>query len=267
MTIRQIVQNGTADADHLLGTDGADIIFGAAGNDTLSGDKRNDILFGDDGDDFIAGGRGADALFGGDGLDQLFGDGGNDTLDGGAGVDALTGGGGIDTFLFAGDAFAANVAGGPTRIAGDGVRQVVNGADTATDNVLDFRLSADTIALDASDFDLDGVRFFNGVDAEGVTDLGGLGDANFIVVGSFANAGAAANAVAAASALNEAGIVLYFNSTLGINRLFYSENLGADNGAGVGTGDINVFAALRDATGEDAIALLSQFEADNFATI
>jgi Ca2+-binding RTX toxin-like protein len=55
-----IVINGTANADTLLGTDGNDTLYGLAGNDT------------------IYGGTGDDVIFGGAGVDRLFGGAGND---------------------------------------------------------------------------------------------------------------------------------------------------------------------------------------------
>ena len=239
--------------------------FGTPGNDQLIGGRGADFLSGDDGDDTLDGGRGADVLLGGNGNDTLNGGSGRDFLDGGAGVDSLTGGRGPDSFAFSGDPFAPNVAGGPMRIAGDGVRQIVNGADIATDNVQDFNTANDRFVFDANDLGLSEIRFFNGTQADGSTALSHVGDANVIIVGSFANAAAAANAIAVASDLDEAGAFVYFNSTLNINRLVYSENLGADNGAGVGAGDFSVLAALRNTTGQDAIQLLPSFQSNNFA--
>lgn len=259
------VQNGTDAAETLAGGNFADILFAFAGNDFLSGGNGADVLDGGEGNDTISGGNGRDALFGGAGQDLLEGGNGQDFLDGGAGLDTLIGGNGRDTFAFSGNPLAQNVAGvGAVAIAGDGVRQVVNGPDNATDNVLDLNIYNDTIAFDGSDFQLNDVRFFNAAQADGSTDLSAIGDANFVIVGSFSNAGAAANAIAAASDLDEAGVFVYFNSTLGVNRLVYSENIGADNGAGVGTGDINVLAAFRDVTGDAAIELLPSFSESVF---
>ena len=238
--------------------------FGTNGNDQLIGGNRADFLSGDGGDDTLKGRCGPDVLFGGAGNDTLSGGNGRDFLDGGAGVDSLTGGHGADSFAFSGDPFAPNVADSPTRIAGDGIRQVVNGADTATDNVQNFTTN-DRFVFDANDLGLSELRFFNGAAEDGSTDLSHVGDANVVVVGSFTNAIAAANAIATASDLNEAGAFVYFNATLNINRFVYSENLGADNGAGAGTGDFSVLAALRNTVGQDAIQLLPNFQANNFA--
>ncbi len=258
---------GRALDDVLSGRDGRDTILGEAGNDTISGGDGRDYLSGGDGGDDLRGGDGRDTLAGEAGTDTLSGGDGRDLLLGGRGVDQLTGGDDRDTFAFTGPAFEPNVEGGAGRIAGDGVRQAVNAANTATDNVMDFDLDDDAFAFDASDFGLSEVRFFNAANADGTTDLSDVGDANVVVVGSFANAGAAANAIAAASTLNEGGFFVYFNATLGVTRVVHSENLGADNGAGVGTGDINVLAALRGETGADALRLHDDFSAGNFVLI
>jgi Ca2+-binding RTX toxin-like protein len=230
-----------------------------------------DLLDGGDGMDTLLGGNGDDILFGGLDSDNLHGGSGHDILDGGVGVDALTGGRGADAFLFSGDRFAVTVEGGAPRIEGDGVRQIVNAADTATDNILDLHFARDEIVFEGSDFLLEDLRFLNAAKADGTTDLTGIGDANIVVVGSFAAAGAAANAIAAASDLQEAGAFIYHNSTLGVNRLVYSENLGADDagvtGVVTGTGDINVLAAFRNLTGTDAIEALPHVSPELFALI
>jgi Ca2+-binding RTX toxin-like protein len=267
MSIGFKLQFGTDGDDLLVGGFRADALFGSNGDDLLDGRSGNDVLDGGDGMDTLLGGKGGDLLFGGDGNDHLDGGKGRDVLVGGAGVDSLTGGHGADDFVFSGDRFAVNVEGGAPRIEGDGMRQIVNGADTATDNITDLDFAQDQIVFDASDFQLGEVRFFNAAQADGSTDLGAAGDANFLVVGSFAAAGAAANAIAAASDLQEAGAFIYFNSTLGVNRLVYSENLGVDDGAGTGTGDINVLAAFRNLTGTDAIEALPTVSAELFALI
>ncbi|WP_313802826.1 cadherin domain-containing protein [Sphingobium sp.] len=94
---------GGAGKDNLQGDDGNDIIFGWRGSDTISGGAGDDILYGDDlgfnaisGDDTIDGGTGNDMLYGGRGKDKLTGGDGNDRLYGGAGDDNLAGGAGDD---------------------------------------------------------------------------------------------------------------------------------------------------------------------------
>ncbi|MCH7628542.1 MAG: hypothetical protein IH997_07470 [Proteobacteria bacterium] len=98
--------DGGAGNDHLSGGDGADTLAGALGDDTINGGAGNDRLDGGAGNDSLAGGlgddridagAGEDALSGGDGADTLFGRDGFDTIDGGAGNDSLDGGAGNDT--------------------------------------------------------------------------------------------------------------------------------------------------------------------------
>ena len=108
----EIVEGGNG-KDILVGTDG--------GEDQIFGGNGKDQLYGLDGADEIFGGNGEDELFGGDSIDDLFGGNGDDLLDGGAGPDVLTGGRGADIFLLA---------------AGDG-----------PDEITDFELSNDQIAL------------------------------------------------------------------------------------------------------------------------
>lgn len=95
---------GGAGKDNLQGDDGNDILFGWRGSDTVSGGAGDDILYGDDlgfngisGDDTLDGGSGNDILYGGRGKDKLTGGDGNDQLFGGAGDDNLAGGTGDDS--------------------------------------------------------------------------------------------------------------------------------------------------------------------------
>lgn len=257
--------------DTIFGGAGSDQLIGAAGADTLFGEDGCDILEGGDGDDLLDGGRGTDKLAGGAGVDTLIGGNGADTLVGGDGVDTLIGGAGRDSFVFDETPFTPRVATGTGRIADDGVRQAVNGADTATDNVIDFDLKEDRFLFDADEMGLDHFTFVNAARADGSTDLSLItGDANVLVVGSFGNAGLAANAIATAYDFSGPGLFVYFNEALNVNRIVYSEDLGANgttldaNGNFVGTGDIDILLALRNQTGQEGVEALPLFEADNF---
>lgn len=99
----------------LTGSRQADELGGDDGRNRLSGGSGDDRIEGRDNDDRLAGQNGNDTLIGGEG---------DDTLIGGAGRDILTGDEGEDTFLF-------NTA--PTR--------------TAFDDITDFEVGVDTIAL------------------------------------------------------------------------------------------------------------------------
>ncbi|OGK77851.1 MAG: hypothetical protein A2X52_10105 [Candidatus Rokubacteria bacterium GWC2_70_16] len=101
--LQQMVLQGTAGDDTLIGYGSADAISGLAGNDQLSGREGNDTLAGDAGADLLQGEGGDDILLGGADADTLYGGGGDDTLDGGPGDDTLDGGFGNDTYRFGRD--------------------------------------------------------------------------------------------------------------------------------------------------------------------
>jgi Ca2+-binding RTX toxin-like protein len=110
--------HGQSGQDRLWGGAGNDLLEGGSGDDRLSGQGGNDALFGLTGDDRLFGGPQSDALYGGGGDDRLFGGGGNDALfgrggddrlDGEANNDLYVGGGGQDAFVFAGEAFGADL--------------------------------------------------------------------------------------------------------------------------------------------------------------
>lgn len=74
-------QQGSENADYLIGDLGPETIFGLGGNDTIDGGA---------GDDSLGGGADADRITGGDGDDTLSGGAGNDRVDGGRGADVYT---------------------------------------------------------------------------------------------------------------------------------------------------------------------------------
>jgi endoglucanase len=110
-------------ANALVGA-GNDTIYGGTGNDTLYAEGGNDSLYGEDGNDLLDGGAGTDLLVGGTGNDTLVGWGGNDTLTGGAGSDQFRYG---------------SYSGFHTR-------------DVGADQINDFEMGIDTIALDKTTF-------------------------------------------------------------------------------------------------------------------
>ncbi|AFY48410.1 putative calcium-binding protein [Nostoc sp. PCC 7524] len=106
---------------------------GQGGTDTLIsierviGSKFNDTLIGGSGNETLEGGSGNDTLNGGSGNDILIGNSGNDSLIGGTGNDTLTGGTGADRFIF-------------------------NSLTQGIDNITDFNVVDDTIAVSAVGF-------------------------------------------------------------------------------------------------------------------
>jgi serralysin len=168
---------------------------GTEGNDTLNGTDRNDILVGKQGDDVLNGGAGTDIL------------------NGGEGVDTLTGGSGKDFFVFSDNPFS----GGATVTAANGI-QVLNKPDKLTD----FSIAEDQLVFGKSQLGIDKLDFTFG------TNNDSFGPGNLIVIteNTFANAAAAAKGLANnASITADAGIFVYFNSTLGVGRVVFSQDL------------------------------------------
>ena len=237
---------GTAGSDGPVGTDQGASILGGDGNDVLVGRNGSELLSGAAGDDVLIAGSGDDTLTGGAGSDILIGRGGNNLLVGGPGQDTMTGGSGSNTFLYNSDPFdgIAPTAPGAGQILG------VNLPDT----ISDFDVGKDAFALDAGKLSLQALSFANGA----VNDLSG--NANVLVLqGSFANARSAAQAIADNHALTaDAGVFVYHNATLGINRLVYSSDLSQG-------GAFSVMANLANQGGDAGVALLPNYTANNFS--
>ena len=219
-----------------MGTDGDDILVGGQ----LFGGKGNDILIGTSGS-VLWGGQGNDILIGGTGKQ-------GNLLVGGLGQDTMTGRAtGENNFLYNTDPFDGKkpVLAPGAKIAG------VNAPDTITD----FDPSKDGFILNADVLGLKGFSFANGA----VNDLKGVSNV-LVLQGQFANAGAAAQAIADNNNLTAgAGVFVYHNSTIGINRLVYSSDLG-------GGGSFSVLANLTNQGGDAGVALLSKYSTINFST-
>jgi Ca2+-binding RTX toxin-like protein len=235
---------GKAGNNDLRGGGGNDILIGGEGDDTLIGGRGDDVLLGGAGDDVLRGGNGNDTLDGGLGNDLLLGGNGDDVLVGGAGVDTLIGGAGRDQFVYNGDLFAN---GTPALVAAPNIR-VLNQPDT----ISDFTNGEDQFVFDRVSSRLNEVRFQKGAAAD-------IADGNVIVLTNpFAAAGAAARAIANNDNITtREGAFVYFNSTLGVNRLVYSNDLA--NG-----GDISVLANLDNQRGPAGQASLANFTAADF---
>jgi serralysin len=200
---------------------------GTQANDTLNGTSRRDLLSGLGGDDVLNGGAGSDVLIGGEG------------------VDTLTGGAGRDSFVFSDNPFS----GGPTVAAANGI-QVSNRPDRLTD----FNIGQDQLVFSRSQLGVDSLDFTSG------TNNDSFGSGNLIVIteNTFANAAAAAQGLANnASITADAGIFVYFNSTLGVARVVFSQDL-SDGGP------ISVIGQLDNITNVED---LSNLTARDFALI
>ena len=237
---------GKAGNDRFSGDGGNDLVMGGDGLDVLAGGNGIDILIGDLGDDQLDGGNGSDSLSGGIGIDALVGGSGNDQLVGGDGVDTLTGGLDRDQFIFSGNVFAN----GTPALAGQTGIKVLGQPDIITD----YTLGEDQFVLDKLDLGIDNIVFQKGAAAQIA------GDGNVIVLqDAFVAAGAAARAIANNNNIqSKEGVFVYFNTTLGLNRVVYSKDLG--NG-----GDISVLANLDNQRGTTGVANLPNFSAIDFS--
>jgi serralysin len=216
--------------------------------DILTGTSSNDLLFGLAGDDTLQGGDGNDVLVGGDGKDILMGGAGRDLLVGGAGVDTLTGGEGQDIFFFSEDPFA----GGTPVKAANGI-SVLNQPDI----ISDFHAGSDSLFFDRSKLGIGQFKFASGSIDDAFSSFNG--DSNLIVLtDSFPNAAAAAKGLDNNAAITaDAGIFVYFNSTLGFARVVYSQDL-SDGGP------ISVLGNLTNITNP---ADLNSFTQQDFALV
>jgi serralysin len=174
--------------------------------------------------DTLNGTAGKDILFGLQGDDVLNGGAGKDILVGGEGVDTLTGGAGKDFFVFADNPFS----GGPTVTAANGI-QVLNKPDKLTD----FTIGEDQLVFSKNQLGIDKLDFTFG------TNNDSFGSGNLIVI------------------TENAGIFVYFNSTLGKARVVFSQDL-SDGGP------ISVIGQLENITN---VADLSKLTAKDFALV
>src|SRR5215470_16068081 len=68
-----MLTGGSAEHDHMNGTDAGNMLFAGRSNDTVAGMAGNDMLSGGSGDDKVWGGSGNDRLMGDNGNDLLVG--------------------------------------------------------------------------------------------------------------------------------------------------------------------------------------------------
>jgi serralysin len=202
------------------------------------------IQIGTDGNDILNGTDHRDILFGGKGDDTLNGGGGNDILAGDLGVDKLTGGSGKDAFVFTDSPFS----GGAPAPAANGI-QVLNKPDIITD----YAIGEDKLVFRSDQLGVENLNFQKGVSSQL------SGHSNVLVLqDAFPNAAAAAKAIADNNAVtSDAGLFVYFNSTLGISRVVFSQDL-SDGGP------ISVLANLTNQTNP---ANQANFSAQDFALV
>lgn len=239
---------GQAGNDVLVGNSANDVLFGGADNDVLVGQNGRDALVGESGNDQLLAGVGDSLLVGGPGDDILIGGVGNNTLIGGDGVDVMTGGTGISQFGYEGNVFANGVA----ALAGKTGINVLNKPDI----IKDFTIGEDKFVFDRQDLNLQNLTLQKG----NATTI--AGDGNVIVLTDpFPAAGAAARAIANNNNITaKEGAFVYFNATLGLTRLAYSQDLA--NG-----GDVSVLANLDNQRGAAGLANVANFTASDFQLV
>jgi 5'-nucleotidase (lipoprotein e(P4) family) len=226
---------------------GADFTNGAVLNsNTVSffNERDNSITGLDNSADVINAEGGNDSVAGLGGDDLLRGGNGDYTLVGGDGVDKLTGGSSSDTFGYAGNVFANGIP----APAGTTDIKVLNQPDIITD----YDIKQDRFAFNGKDLDIDKLEFqkFNSAELEDGTAL--------VLLNPFPAAAAAARAIADNDKVKaDAGVFVYFNTTLGIARLVYSKDLGDG-------GDISVLANLANQTSASSLADLTN---NNFSLL
>jgi hypothetical protein len=130
-----------------------------------------------------------------------------------------------------------------------------------------FDFATDRYLVNASDFGIVGDVNFVALDAN-APDVEIPARANVIILLNSDNdgdpttpflAGTAANQIAELVTEDGAGLFVYFNSNLQLNRLVYSANL---NDA---SADLKILSRQTDLLGQDAIDALANFSAENFA--
>ncbi|MFN7730756.1 MAG: PEP-CTERM sorting domain-containing protein [Pirellula sp.] len=152
--------------------------------------------------------------------------------------------------LFSSDPFA-----GSTADPNDGVRTIFAGGQRS---LATFDVEQDIFVFNEKFFDLPpNFSFENGL-------ASALSGANIIVLQDAPtphNAGLAANAIANAIDIDGAGLFIYWNSGLQVNRLVYSTNLNS------ATADLAILARINSPTGSDAINALQTFGDENFTVV
>lgn len=154
------------------------------------------------------------------------------------------------------------LAGVADAVPGDGTR-VIFGTDAL--QLQDFDPTADAFAFDLAALSIDApLRFEAGLGS----DLSGEGNAVVVLNEDDDDdpatpfvAGTAANLVAEATEAAGAGVFVYFNSALGLNRLVYSRDLSD------ATADLAILAAVLQPTGDDAVAALGDYGAGTFQEV
>jgi hypothetical protein len=111
-------QEGTRNADKLVGSGASDRILGRGGRDRIRGRGGDDCLHGGPGPDKVRGNREGDRVRGGKGGDRLNGGAGRDRISGGAGSDVIQAAGGARDRVRCGGGRDKVVAGRNDRLRG-----------------------------------------------------------------------------------------------------------------------------------------------------
>ncbi len=194
----------------------------------------------------IVGGSGDDTLVGSGNADTITGGDGGDVLSGGEGNDILTGEGGQDYFHFLDTTDNIVYAGG-------------------TNTITDFTAGTDYLRFDKSNYfssatgggvAVTSTNYYEGAPAS-------LGATTYEVVvvtsASYATAGAAEDAVVAGSTSGNDAVVIYYDSTQGYARMYFTTTLGTDVNI-----DGNTDQIMANFTNITTLAALSNFAYTDF---
>jgi|GEM_PF-5443718 len=177
---------GDENAQFFLAGDGTDTLFAGAGDDTTSGgndadiiygNQNNDIVYGNLGSDSLFGGQDNDSAYGGQDVDVVYGNLGQDLIYGNLAADTLYGGQGNDSvFGGQGDDLIYGNLGNDTLVGGLGADVFQFGASGGADQISDFTVGEDLIALPGN-VNGSGINTFQDLQVTGtfdaLIDLGG----------------------------------------------------------------------------------------------
>lgn len=162
-------------------------------------------------------------------------------------INPLTGTSAKDNFVVSGDPFNS------VDVSAVGRQVVIQPSE-----LNEFVIAADRFVLDATDLGITEPSVFVNGTVDGLTNSTTKNADIVVVQGAFGAAGLAATAIAGTGVASGAGVFVYFNQNLGINRLVYSADLGS------ATADISILGNIRTLTGDAAKNALSTFTATNF---
>ncbi|MBS1830440.1 MAG: PEP-CTERM sorting domain-containing protein [Acidobacteria bacterium] len=157
---------------------------------------------------------------------------------------------------------AANISFGVDPLEGTTVRNSPGRQVVGGELFVSFHTGTETFVFDAAAFGMTEIRFANGAIGDIPT------NANVVVLQTRDNdnnaltpfgAGNAADLLAAQITVSGPGLFIYFNSSLDLPRLVYSDDISSN------TADLKILARMLNLNGQTGINALPTFTANNFA--